>query len=146
MTRAYYDANYLFKLLANEAGSPEVRAHATHVSIICCSLHGRAEFASACHRKLRENAATPEQVRALLAQLGADADAGGLLWLPVNEAVIARVERIFSTAPAATYLRAADGLHLASAAENGFTEIYSNDRHLLAAAPLFGLQGFNLIS
>lgn len=45
---------------------------------------------------------------------------------------------------AATYLRA-DAIHLATAVEYGFAEIHSNDRHLLAAAPLFGLHGVNVI-
>jgi predicted nucleic acid-binding protein len=39
------------------------------------------------------------------------------------------------------YLRAGDAIHLAAAQGAGFTEIWSNDRHLLQAAPAFGLTG-----
>jgi hypothetical protein len=35
--------------------------------------------------------------------------------------------------------------HLA-AAENGFDEIFTNDRHMLAACAAFGLDGRNLIA
>jgi hypothetical protein len=31
------------------------------------------------------------------------------------------------------------------AAEHGFIEVYSNDRHFLTTAPLFGLRGVNVI-
>jgi predicted nucleic acid-binding protein len=115
------------------------------VEVLFCSLHGRAEFISAAHRKVREGTATLAQLRALLAQLHADTSAGALRWLPVTDAHIARVESVYLTAPASTYLRAVDALHLASAAEQGFVEIYSHDRHLLAAAPLFGLRGVTVI-
>ena len=145
MSAAYYDAAYLLKLQCVEAGAPEVRAHAATVKVLYCSLHGRGEFIAAAHRKTREGAATKAQFQALIAQLHADTAAGALQWLPITEAHIARVESIFLTAPTSTFLRAADALHLATAAEHGFTEIYSNDRHLLAAAPLFGLQGVNVI-
>lgn len=145
MTRAYYDANYLFKLQCVENGTTAVRNHAATVAVICCALHGRAEFVSACHRKVRENTATLLQLRALLAQVHADAAAGALQGLPVSAAIIDRVEAVFSKAASTVYLRAADALHLACAAENGFADIYSNNRHLLAAASLFGLNGVNVI-
>jgi predicted nucleic acid-binding protein len=38
-------------------------------------------------------------------------------------------------------LRAGDAIHLAAAQGAGFTEIWSNDKHLLRAAPAVGLIG-----
>ena len=142
---AYYDTNFLFKLQCHEHGTVEVRAHAASMRTLICSVHGRAEFMSAAHRKVREGSATKTQLRALLAQLQTDTVAGALHWLPITDVHIARVESVYVNAPPTAYLRAADALHLASAAVHGFTEIYSNDRHLLAAAPLFGLKGVNVI-
>lgn len=146
MKAAYYDTSYLFKIQCREAGASEVRAHSETVDVLYCSLHGRAEFVSAAHRKVREGSANPAQLQALMDQLAADTAARALRWLPITEKHIARVESVYRNAPASTYLRAADALHLASAAEQGFTEIYSNDRHLLEAATLFGLRGINVIN
>lgn len=44
------------------------------------------------------------------------------------------------------FLRAADALHLASAVAQGFEEIYTHDRHMLAAAAAFGLQARDVIA
>jgi len=43
--------------------------------------------------------------------------------------------------PRSLYLRAGDAVHLAAAQSAGFSEIWSNDRRVLEAAPAFGLTG-----
>ena len=50
----------------------------------------------------------------------------------------------FRRLPSTTFLRAADALHLTCAAEEGFTTIHTRDRHMIAAAPAFGLQTVTL--
>lgn len=146
MNTAYYDANYIFKLQCGEEGAVAVSAHAATVEVLICSLLGRAELASAAFRKVREGTATAAQYQALLDQVHDEATAGHLEWLPLTDTILDRVEAVFATAPVTTFLRAADALDLATAAEHGFTEIFSHDKHLLAAAPLFGLRGVNVIA
>jgi predicted nucleic acid-binding protein len=145
MNAAYYDTNYLFKLQCVENGTAEVRAHAATVRILFTAAHGRAEFASAAFRKVREGTATLAHFRLALTQVQTDAATGNLQFLPLTDSILDRVEAAYASAPATSYLRAADALHLATAAEHGFTEIHSNDKHLLAAAALFGLRGVNVI-
>ena len=145
MSPAYYDTSYLLRLQLTEPGSMEVRSHASTVLEIHTAQHGHAEFASAAFRKVREGILTQPEYRRLSAQFRADCAATTIVLLPLTDAIIDRVENAFLTAPPTTYLRAADALHLATAAEHGFAEIYSNDKHLLAAAPLFGLMGVNVI-
>ena len=145
MSAVYFDTTYLCKLRWPESGSNDVAACAAAADEIVCALHGRAEFYAVGHRKLREGVATAEAIRIVFAQFHVDCAAGDIRLLPLTDATFDRVETAFATAPASTYLRAADALHLASAAEHGFTEIHSNDRHLLAAAPIFGLRGVNVI-
>ena len=140
----YFDTSYLVRLYLDDTGCEPVRELAAQNEIASC-WHAQAEILCALHRGLREGRLDAEQYRAQLDQFRSDRAVGAFCWLPLADPILVRLDRIVTTAPAATFLRAADALHLACAAENGFTEIYSHDRHFLAAAPLFGLRGVNLI-
>ncbi len=145
MKQQYFDASYLVKLHLREQGTEEVLRQATQSASLACSLHGRAEMVSTLHRKLREGAIGAALMAGVLEQIELATKAGAIVWLPLNERVVERVETAYKTLPTKLFLRAADALHLASAAEHGLGELYSNDRHLLAAAPCFGLLGVNVI-
>ena len=60
---------------------------------------------------------------------------------PVTDCLLLKTVAFTAALPASTYVRAGDATHLATASDLGKDEIWSNDRHLLAAAPHFGLIG-----
>jgi predicted nucleic acid-binding protein len=101
------------------------------------------EAASTFHRKLREREVDYGSFRASTQQFQDDIDSGKIHLQALTEEIIEHVEQTFLRLPSTTFLRAGDAIHLATAAEHGFKEIYSNDRHLLAAAPIFRLKGIN---
>lgn len=70
-----------------------------------------------------------------------DVDAGFWVLIPVSEAILRRVSLVVGPAPANLFVRAGDALHLVTAQDLGEQEVWTNDRHLLAAAPYFGLAG-----
>jgi len=145
LKQLFFDAAYLGKLHWIERGSAEVQALAGTADQIVCSHHGRAEFYSIGFRKVREGLASPATVQTVFAQFNADISNGDILLLPLTDTVLDHVEQVFTTAPATAYLRAADAIHLATAAGAGFAGIHSNDKHLLATAPLFGLVGVDVV-
>lgn len=70
-----------------------------------------------------------------------DVRAGVWTVLPVSDPFLLRVASLVTTLPGALYLRAGDAVHLAAAREAGLSEIWSNDRRVIQAAPAFGLAG-----
>ena len=141
----YFDTSYLVRLYYEDAGAAAVRALAA-TDHIACAAHGQAEMLAAFHRKLREGAIRPTAYAALLEQVRAHNGAGAFHWLAPDAEIFQRIGQIYRKLPASVFLRAADAIHLATAAESGFHVVYSNDSHLLAAAKYFGIEGKNVIA
>jgi predicted nucleic acid-binding protein len=140
----YFDSCYLAKLYLMESDSPRVRARAATSDGLACCATGRGEVVATFHRHFRENRLTQREFRQLAAQVEADVDAGVWTELPVTSSLVEAQARRMATLPANVFLRAADALHLACVADAGLREVYSSDRHLIAAAPHFGLRALTL--
>jgi predicted nucleic acid-binding protein len=140
----YFDTSYLVRLYYEDAGADVVRALAA-TDNVACAAQGHAEMIAAFHRKLREGAIQPAAYAALLGQVRAHHEAGAFQWLWQGPEILARIAEVYKRLPATAFLRAADALHLATAAESGFQAVYSNDGHLLTAAKHFGIDGRNVI-
>lgn len=141
----YFDTSYLVRLYLQDRGFEEVRKLAGGGRVIVSAWHAQAEIVAALHRSFREGRLQHDAYLSVLEQFISDSRDGFYHWLPLTGSIQQRVEQFFWKAPGTVFLRAADALHLASAAEHGFAEVHSNDRHFLNAAPLFGLRGVNVI-
>lgn len=142
----YLDTSYLLKIYAQEPGSTEVAAWMTGRSDFVCSRHGRLEVISGLKRHQREQRIDARGFRQAMHQLAADESSGLIAWLPIDDKLLDQACASVAAFSPAVFLRAADALHLACAADAGLKEIYSHDRHLLAAAPHFDLRGIDIIS
>jgi hypothetical protein len=75
---------------------------------------------AAFHRKLREGAIRPAAYAALLSQVRTHIKAGAFHWLAPDRETFLRIGQIYQKLPASVFLRGADAIHLATAAESGF--------------------------
>ncbi len=140
----YFDACYIAKFYLAEPDSANVIAFAKGNPNIGCLLIGKAEVIAVFHRKLRESVVDVSGFQLLCEQFEADCASGLWQWRAVDDALLASSARRVRGLSATTFLRAADGLHLACAAEEGCTAIHTSDHHMIAAAPAFGLQAVTL--
>lgn len=140
----YLDSAYIARCYLPEPGHAEVTALiASNPRIISIAL-ARIEVASVFHRKLREGAITLSIHRELCLQFAEDIAAGIWSFLPVTDPLLQRAQFAYQGLPPTVFLRFADCLHLCAATEAGVKEIYSDDRHVLAAAPHFKLKGIDV--
>ena len=141
----YLDTSYLFKIYGDEPGADEVVAWLEGKSELVCAAHGRLELFAAFKRHQREGRLSVSRLNALIKQVILDESSQLLQWLPVSSELITAACAKVAALPPTVFIRAGDALHLACAADAGLKEIYSHDRHLLAAAPHFKLKGSDVI-
>ena len=137
----YFDTSYIAKFYFNEPGSPRVRELVRKADAIHSSLWALAEFHAVLHRRLREGASSPSDARDLASRFSEHMEDG--LWnlIPVNKALLRRTSALMVSAPRDLFIRTADAVHLTTAHEIGERDVWTNDRHMLAAAAYFGLTG-----
>jgi len=137
----YLDTCYIAKFYLNEPDSPQVRELVRGADKIHSSAWGLAEFHAVLHRRVREGLASAEETTDLASRFSTHARDGLWNFIPVNEALLRRTATLMISAPREIFLRPADAVHLTTAQELGERDIWTNDRHMLAAAPYFGLTG-----
>ena len=137
---SYFDSSYIAKFYLDEPESDAVRRLAESLGQVRCAVIGQVEVAAVFHRKLREGAFDGSAFREVMAQFNDDCNQGLWTWLPLTSALAAKTAAAFARLPRPVLLRSADALHLSCAHEHGLPEIYTNDRHMSAAARHFRLK------
>jgi predicted nucleic acid-binding protein len=137
----YLDAAYIAKFYLNEADSRQVRGAIAGADTLISSMWAMGEVTCAFHRHLRQGGLDTVEYTDLLTAFLGHCAAGTWKLIPVTERLLRKMAVLMGTLPSTTYLRAGDALHLTTAHDLGEREIWTSDRHLLAAAGHFGLTG-----
>lgn len=140
----YFDTAYIAKCYFVGAERVRELAYATP-GLASCEL-ARLELNSVLRRRVRERHLSRAGADAVLRDFERDEAQGVWRWFGVSSGLVERARQAMAHLPEEVFLRAADALHLACAQERGFREIYSNDRHMLAAAPHFQLVGVDVLA
>jgi len=137
----YLDSAYIAKYYVNEKDATAVRKLIRRASYVCSSSWAFIEVTCVFHRHVREGHLTIAQGRELIDSFRSHVEAD--LWnlVSVTDALLRRTATLIRGLPPSFPLRAGDAIHLAAALDVGETEIWTNDRHLLAAAAYVGIVG-----
>ena len=141
----YLDAAYVAKCYLNEPGADRVREVAYAADGLASCELARLEFASILKRHVREHHVTRRELRAILKDFEDDEQNGVWRWFSVTSDLLGKARKAVLDLPGTVFVRSGDALHLACAEEQGFQEVYTNDRHMLKAARHFHLKGVNVL-
>jgi predicted nucleic acid-binding protein len=137
----YLDTAYIAKCYLNEPDAAALRTLVAGQDGLTSSAWCRAELMCVLHRHVREGGLTARQARALHDLFREDVADGVWHLVPVSAEVLTRVEQRVRRLRGTVFVRAGDAIHLETAVLAGFEEVWTNDRHMLAAAASFGLRG-----
>jgi len=140
----YFDAAYIAKCYLNEPGADRVRRVAYSAQGLASCELGRLEFACIIKRHLREHHLTRREAAAILKEFEEDEKNGVWHWFGMSAALVEQARQAVIRLSLNVFMRAGDALHLTCASEHGFSQVYTNDRHMLAAASYFTLTGIDV--
>ncbi len=137
----YLDSAYVAKYYLNEGDATAVRKLIRRAPHICSSSWALVEVTCVFHRHLREGSLTLSQGHELIDIFRSHVEADFWNFIPMTDALLRKTATLTRGLPPNVPLRAGDAIHLATAVDAGETEIWTNDRHLLAASAYLGLVG-----
>lgn len=137
----YLDSAYIAKFYVNERDSEPVRDLIRQADSLVTSAWSLAEVTCVFHRHMRDGGLTRPQCNELAEAFLKHVEAGVWTLVPVGQSLLRHMSSLVRAAPASACLRAGDAVHLTTAKELGEQEVWTNDRHMLAAAAHFGLTG-----
>ena len=137
----YLDSAYIAKYYLNESDSETVRRAIHRADWLTSSEWSVAEVACAFHRHFRQGQLAARQLQELSKAFRKHIQEGLWSLVPLNTRLLGRVSTAMESLPSPVFLRSGDVVHLVSAQDSGEAEVWTSDRHMLSAAPHFGLSG-----
>ena len=133
----YFDTAFIAKCYLNEPGAAQVRALARVSENLCSCELARVEFFATVHRHLREEHIRRSHADEVLACFESDEKAGVWEWVEVTPDLMRTTCDVLRRLAPTVFVRAMDAVHLVCARTRGLSAVYTNDRHMIAAAPHF---------
>ena len=140
----YFDSAYVAKCYLNDPDSERVRDLVREPVTLVSSSICIAEVSCAIHRRVREKALTQKQGQELCDLFRMHCEEHVWMLTPLSDRMLWDVSQALKTIAAGVFVRAGDAIHLISARQAGFNDVWTNDRHMLLAAPHFGLKGHSV--
>ena len=137
----YFDSAYVAKCYLNDPDSERVRDLVRAPVPLYSSALFIPEVTCAVHRRYREGQLSRKQAQDLTAAFRSQVELGTWTLVPLSESLLWDVHEALRTLKNTVFIRSGDATHLVSARAAGFTQIWTNDRHMLDAARHFQLAG-----